>query len=82
MTFTCRPLAYAQDVQMTFTLNNKFQVRLKQKIESEIESLRERVLMKIDLTEADLRRAQGEHKALLNMLELMVDVEREVLAEQ
>jgi hypothetical protein len=29
---------------MTFTLNNKFQVKLKQKIESEIESLRERFL--------------------------------------
>lgn len=67
---------------MTFTLNNRFQVKLKSMIESEIEALRERVLIKIDLTEADLRRAQGEHKAYLNMLELMDVAEREVLAEQ
>lgn len=67
---------------MTFTLNNRFQVKLKQKIESEIASLRERVLVKIDLTEADLRRAQGEHLAYLNMLDLMDEAEREVLAEQ
>lgn len=51
-------------------------------IDQEIESLREKTLVKIDLTESELRRMQGEYKAYLNMLELMTDAEKEVLAEQ
>lgn len=67
---------------MTFTLNNRFQVKLKLAIESEIESLREKVLVKFDLTQDDVRRMQGQHQAYLNMLDLMERVETEVLAEQ
>jgi hypothetical protein len=77
-----RAFAYAQDVQMSFTLNNRFQVKLKSMIEVEIESLREKALVQVNLTESELRRMQGEYKAYLNMLELMSDAERDVLAEQ
>lgn len=67
---------------MSFTLNSRFQVKLKQMIESEIADLREKVLVQKDLTEGDLRRMQGQHQAYLNMLEIMEDAERAVLAEQ
>jgi hypothetical protein len=68
---------------MAFTLNNRFQVKLKSDDRPEIESLREKTLVKIDLTESELRRMpKASIKRYLNMLELMTDAEKEVLAEQ